>query len=121
MDRIVGQFVTVTLYVNPEPDTVEISTDALNEVNGESLVFVQPDPARPEYVQRRVVVVARFKDKSFVRSNKLTAKEAEQSKQEVQKGRHPLEPLQPGERVATRGVLEMTACLEDLLSKESEK
>jgi membrane fusion protein, heavy metal efflux system len=114
-EHLVGQFVTVTLYVAPEPDTVEISTDALNEVNGESLVFVQPDPAKPEYFQRRVVVVARFKDKSFVRS-KLTVKDEEQSKQEVEKGRHPLEPLQGGERVVGRGVLEMTACLEDLLS-----
>jgi membrane fusion protein, heavy metal efflux system len=117
-EHVVGQFVTVTLFVAPEPDTVEIPTDALNEVNGESLVFVQPDPARPEFIQKRVAVVARFKDKSFVRCDKLTARETEQSKQEVERGRHALEPLRSGERLVTRGVLEMTACLEDLLSKE---
>jgi len=119
-EHVVGQFVTVTLYVAPEPDTVEVPTDALNEVNGETLVFVQPDPAKSEYFQRRVVVAARFKDKSFVRS-KLTPKDEQQSKQEVERGRHALEPLQGGERVVTRGILELTACLEDKLSNEDTK
>jgi multidrug efflux pump subunit AcrA (membrane-fusion protein) len=119
-EHLVGQFVTVTLYATPEPDTVEIPTSALNEVNGESLVFVQPDPSKQEYFLRRVSVVSRFKEKSFVRS-KLTPQEEEQSKQEVERGRHPLEPLVSGERVATRGVLQMTACLEDLLSKEGKR
>jgi multidrug efflux pump subunit AcrA (membrane-fusion protein) len=119
-DHLVGQFVTVTLFVAPEPNTVEIPTDALNEVNGESLVWVQPDPAKAQYIQRRVVVVSRFKDKSYVRSQ-LTTKDEEQSKQEVQKGRLSLETLHAGERVVTRGVLEMTACLEDLMSKEVKK
>jgi multidrug efflux pump subunit AcrA (membrane-fusion protein) len=116
VDHLVGQFVTVTLFVAPEKDTVEIPTDALNEINGESLVFVQPDPAKPEYFIRRVVVVARFKDKSFVRSNKLTALEEKQSGQEVERGRRPLEPLQARDLVVTRGILEMTACLDELVS-----
>jgi multidrug efflux pump subunit AcrA (membrane-fusion protein) len=115
-DHLVGQFVTVTLFVAPEKDTVEIPTEALNEINGESLVFVQPDPAKAEYIMRRVVVVARFKDKSFVRSNKLTALEEKQSKQEVERGRRPLEPLQARDLVVTRGILEMTACLDELVS-----
>jgi multidrug efflux pump subunit AcrA (membrane-fusion protein) len=120
-DHLVGQFVTVTLYVAPENDTVEIPTEALNEINGESLVFVQPDPANPEYILRRVVVIARFKDKSFVRSNKLTALEGKQSKQEVEKGRRPLEPLQARDLVVTRGILEMTAALEEQQSREGRR
>jgi multidrug efflux pump subunit AcrA (membrane-fusion protein) len=59
---LAGQYLTVTLYVAPEPDTVEVPTDALNEVNGESLVFVQSKTSKYDFIQRRVVVVARFKD-----------------------------------------------------------
>jgi hypothetical protein len=117
---VVGQFVTVTLYVAPEPDTVEVPTDALNEVNGESLVFVQSKTSKYDFIQRRVVVVARFKDWSFVRS-KLTDKEKEQSQQEVARNRLPLAPLHEGDRVVTRGILEMTACLEGLLAQEANK
>jgi cobalt-zinc-cadmium efflux system membrane fusion protein len=120
LKHLVGQFVTVTLYVAPEPDTVEIPTDALNEVNGESLVFVQTNPAKNEFVLRRVSVVARFKDVCFVRS-KLTEKEEQQSRQEVEKRRRPLEPLHDGELVVTRGLLEMTAALETLVTQEANK
>jgi multidrug efflux pump subunit AcrA (membrane-fusion protein) len=119
-DRLVGQFVTVTLYVAPEPDTVEVPTDALNEVNGESLVFVQSKTSKYDFIQRRVVVVARFKDFSFVRS-KLTDKEKEQSQQEVARNRRPLDVIQEGDRLVTRGILEMTARLEDLLTEEANK
>jgi multidrug efflux pump subunit AcrA (membrane-fusion protein) len=117
---VAGQFVTVTLYVAPEPDTVEVPTDALNEVNGESLVFVQSKTSKYDFIQRRVVVVARFKDWSFVRS-KLTDKEKEQSQQEVARKRLPLAPLHEGDRLVTRGILEMTACLEDLQAQEANK
>jgi hypothetical protein len=117
---VAGQFVTVTLYVAPEPDTVEIPTDALNEVNGESLVFVQSKTSKNEFIQRRVVVVARFKDWSFVRT-KLTDKEKEQSQQEVARKRRPLEEIHEGDRLVTRGILEMTACLEGLMAQEASK
>jgi cobalt-zinc-cadmium efflux system membrane fusion protein len=111
---VVGQFVTVTLHVRAPADTVEVPTEALNEINGESLVFVQPDPAKYEFFQRRVSVVARFKDISFARS-KLTAKDKQYSQQEVVRGRRPLAEIQVGDRLVTRGILEMTACLEGLL------
>jgi cobalt-zinc-cadmium efflux system membrane fusion protein len=108
---LVGQFVTATIYMEPPPNTVEIPTEALNEVGGEAMVFVQPDPAKREFVLRRVAVVQRFKDVTFVRSE-LTPEEEKTSAREVERGRLPLSPLLADERVVTRGVVEMTAALE---------
>jgi cobalt-zinc-cadmium efflux system membrane fusion protein len=114
---IVGQFVTATIQVRPEANTLVIPTDALNDVGGEALVFVQPDPRKDEFFLRRVAVVHRFKDVTFVRME-LTAKEKELSALEVKNRKRPLEPLLPGERVVTQGVVELTAALEDLRTKE---
>jgi len=113
---LIGQFVTATIFVQPDPDTVQIPTDALNEVEGESLVFVQPDAKKPEYTLKRVAVDSRFKDVSFVRS-KLTETDKKLSEAEKARGRRPLQPLLPGERVVTRGIVEMTAALETQLAK----
>jgi cobalt-zinc-cadmium efflux system membrane fusion protein len=116
----VGQFVTATIYVEPEPDTVELPTEALNEVEGESLVFVQPDPARPEFMLRRISVVNRFKDVTFVRS-KLSKQDEEINKhispEDVKHGRRRIQPLLPNERVITRGVVELTSALTNLATK----
>jgi hypothetical protein len=75
------------------------------------MVFVQPDPGKREFNLRRVAVVQRFKDVTYVRAA-LTPDEKKTSELEQQRGRLPLEPLQPGERVVTRGVVELTAALE---------
>jgi len=114
---LIGQFVTATIFMPPDRDTVEMPTNALNEVEGQALVYVQPDATKDEFILRRVAVVRRFKDVTFVRS-KLTPQEQEMSREEVARGRRPLQPLLPGERVITRGVVELTACLEDLATKE---
>jgi membrane fusion protein, heavy metal efflux system len=117
---LVGQFVTATILVPPDQDTVEIPTEALNEIDGQAMVFVQPDPAKLEYVQRRVAVVRRFKDVSFVRT-KLTAADQLFNKLETEKKRRPMEPLQGGELLVTRGVVELTAELEEQLTKKASK
>jgi cobalt-zinc-cadmium efflux system membrane fusion protein len=117
---LVGQYLTATIYVPPVPDTVEIPAEALNEVGGQALVFVQTDPGRREYTLRRVPVEARFKDVAVVRS-KLTADDEKVSRLEKQKGRRAIEPLRPGERVLTRGVVELTTALEELLVEERSK
>jgi cobalt-zinc-cadmium efflux system membrane fusion protein len=113
---LVGQFVTATIDVPPPPGVVEIPTTALNEVNGESLVFVQPDPARAEYVLKRVVVVRRSKDTTLVRTL-LTAEDRLFSAKEVLALRRPLETLEVGDLVVVHGVTEMTEALEGLLAK----
>jgi cobalt-zinc-cadmium efflux system membrane fusion protein len=113
---LVGQVVTATIFVPPDPGTVEIPTDALNEVNDQSIVFVQPDPKKLEYFQRRVSVVRRYKDVTFVRT-KLTPEDELFNKQEIEKGRRPMEPVAPGELLVTRNVTLMTSELEEQLTK----
>jgi cobalt-zinc-cadmium efflux system membrane fusion protein len=114
---LVGQFVTATIYVPPPPDTVEIPAEALNEVGGQALVFVETNAAKREYTLRRVPVEARFKDVVVIRS-KLTPDDKKVSRQEQEKGRRPIEPLLEGDRVITRGVVELTAALEGMLVEE---
>jgi cobalt-zinc-cadmium efflux system membrane fusion protein len=114
---LIGQFLTATIYVPPDQNTVEIPTEALNEVEGQALVFVQPDPQKYEYVLRRVAVVRRFKDVTFVRTE-LTDEDKKVSEAEVKARRRPIQPLKEGERVITRGVVELTAALEELVTKE---
>jgi len=117
---VVGQFVTATIMVPPEPDTVEVPTEALDEIGGQSLIFVQPDPSKAEFFQRRVTVVHRFKDKSVVRT-KLTKDDETLSKEEEAKGRLPIQPLQANELVVTRGIIELLAELESHLAVLEEK
>jgi cobalt-zinc-cadmium efflux system membrane fusion protein len=113
---IVGQFVTATIFVPPDADTVEIPTGALNEVGGESLIFVETNAKKREFVARRVAVVHRFKDVTIVRS-KLTDEDIRLSHVEEAQKRRPIEPLLPDERVVGRGIVEMTTCLETLAVK----
>jgi cobalt-zinc-cadmium efflux system membrane fusion protein len=112
---VVGQFVTATIVVPPEDGVVDIPTNALNEVNGESLVLVQPDPDRNEYVLRRVAVVRRARDVTQVRS-RLTPRDRELSAEEVRHGRRPIEPVRVGERLVTRGITEITDAFDALLA-----
>jgi multidrug efflux pump subunit AcrA (membrane-fusion protein) len=113
-----GQLVTATIFLPPDEDSVEMPTDALNEVEGQSLVFVERDAGKREFIMRRVAVVRRFKEFTFVRS-KLTPEEEKYSQAEVKRGKLPLQPLLPGERVITRGVVELTAALDELSTRET--
>ena len=115
---LVGQFVTATLKMPPEENTVEIPTAAINEYNGQSFIFVENQPG--EYSIKRVAVVRRYAEKSIIRS-KLRPQDEKFSADEVKEGRFPLRPLGPGERVVTHGVVELTSALESLLTKESIK
>jgi cobalt-zinc-cadmium efflux system membrane fusion protein len=112
---LIGQFVTATIFLDPDPDTVEIPTNALNDVDGQMLVLVEKDAGKREYVLRRVAVEQRFEKVSVVRS-KLTDKERQLSEVEQARGRRPIEPLLPGERVLTNGIVELTAALNTLLA-----
>jgi multidrug efflux pump subunit AcrA (membrane-fusion protein) len=119
---VVGQFVTATIELSPEPNTVEVSSQAINEIGGEALVFVQPDPGKLEFFPRRVAVVHRFKDVTIVRG-KLTRVEEEINARQAKadNSKRPIEPLHPGALVVTRGVVELTAELESQLLKESNR
>jgi membrane fusion protein, heavy metal efflux system len=113
---VVGQFVTATVLIPPEKNAVAIPTDALNEVNGESLVFVQRKAGVPEYELRRVVVLRRSRDVSLVRGE-LTPEDRKASEEEVAQGRRPFGVVRPGELLVTQGVTEMTEALDGLISK----
>jgi len=111
-----GQFVSASVELPPPPDVVEVPMTALVDDGKLSFVFVQPDPQKPQFTLRRLVVTHRFEKTAFVRS-KLTAKERERTPDEVKKGIPAPEPLRPEERYLTTGALELRAALEDRLSK----
>jgi cobalt-zinc-cadmium efflux system membrane fusion protein len=116
---LVGQFLTATVYVQPAPGLVEIPTTALNEEVGQSLVFVQPDPARLEFAVRRVAVADRFRDRVFVRSQIDPQAEVQPPPSRDLRGPWAVEPLRPGERIVTQGVPMLTMALRDSLSREA--
>jgi cobalt-zinc-cadmium efflux system membrane fusion protein len=116
---VIGQFVTATIDLPPEPDTLEVPTEAINEISGEALVFVQPDPKKDEFILRRVAIVQRFRDVTMVRMQ-LTNVELDENQRnaKLENPKRTIEPLSVGDLVVTRGVVELTAALEDLLMKE---
>ncbi len=111
-----GQFVSATVNLPPPPDVVEVPLTALAEDGKQSLVFVQPDPAKPRYSMRRVQVTHRFDRTAYVRS-RLTPAEQKLTPEETAQGFQPREPLKPGERILPSGVLELRAALDDMESK----
>lgn len=118
---LVGQVVSATVLVPPPPNTVEVPTNAVNLVENQSLVFVRKADGKPnEYFLRRVAVAQTAGKVSLVRSV-LTDADKRLSADEVAKKRRPLEPLEPGDLVLTRGVVELTAALEDLQTNPENK
>lgn len=123
---LVGQLVTATLYVPPGPDLVQVPTAALNEVDGQALVFVKVSAASSAATEelalclKRVAIVQRFADVVLVR-RQLSAAERALAEREQQAGRRPLEPLLPGEVVVTRGVPLLTNEVRDQLAAAAHK
>jgi cobalt-zinc-cadmium efflux system membrane fusion protein len=115
-----GQFVAATVNLPPPLDVVEVPLTALAEDGKQSFAFVQPDSARPWYTMRRVQVTHRFEQTAFVRSL-LKPQEQTLTPQEKAQGMEPPQPLKPGERIITSGVLELRAALEDKESKAERK
>jgi cobalt-zinc-cadmium efflux system membrane fusion protein len=115
-----GQFVTATVNLPAPPDVVELPLTALAEDGKQSFVFVQPDPSQPRYTMRRVYVSHRFEKSAFVRS-RLTPAQRKLTPEEAALGMQPRQPLKPGERFITNGVLELRAALEDKESKAETK
>jgi cobalt-zinc-cadmium efflux system membrane fusion protein len=115
---LIGQFVTAVIRVPLEDDVVEIPTNALNEDKGQSVVFVQgesKDANKVEFTMRAVDVVHRFRDVVYVRSK--DAKPPAETTPDML----PVKALQPGDRIVTESVVELTKVLRDLRSKEKLK
>jgi multidrug efflux pump subunit AcrA (membrane-fusion protein) len=112
---LVGQFVEATIFVPPPDDTVEVPTEAINQYEGQNFVFVQNPHKRDELFLRRVILVSNSGGVVLVRS-KLTAEEEQLARAEQAKGRRALEPLLPGDKVITHGVVELTSALDELVT-----
>jgi len=116
---VIGQFLTATIDLPPELDTLEVPTEAINEMGGEALVYLQPDAKKDEFILKRVAIVQRFKDATLVRM-KLTEVEREENQRnaKLENPKRTIEPLSAGDRVVTRGVVELTTALANLLLEE---
>lgn len=111
-----GQFVTVTINMPAPDDVVEVPVNAVVDDGRECVVFVETDARKHYYTLRRVEVTARYENVLLVRSTPF-ARGEELTKEEREQGLAPREPLLPGERVLTSGVLELKKELEDREAK----
>src|SRR5262245_31710499 len=105
-----GQFITATVQVPSALQEVEIPTAALVENGEESVVFVQPDPDRPQFTMRHVLVTRRRHDVVYVRS------ELDESERRGAQGQAVM-PLRPGELVVSRGANELRQTFDNLHDK----
>lgn len=111
-----GQFVTATVTMPAAEGVVAIPTGALVEDGWQSTVFVQLDPARPEYTMLRVQVAQRFQDHVLVRS-RLGPEVQRLSDQDEKLGLLPLSPLPEGTRVVASGSVVLKAELAEQMAK----
>jgi cobalt-zinc-cadmium efflux system membrane fusion protein len=122
---LIGQLVMTTIFVPQETGLVQIPMKALNEVHGQSLVFVQlPGKAgdKPRYIQRRVQVVNRFATTVQIRQGQKFPEDTldDDSRKLIQTVNSWLDipdPLYPGELVVTGGVVELASGLDDLIAR----
>jgi membrane fusion protein, heavy metal efflux system len=111
-----GQYAAATVEIPPPHGVVEIPTDALVDDGKQSLVFVQPDPAKQHFTMRRVEVTHRFASTVFVRDTPIP-KEEQLTALEAEEGLLPKEPLRPGDRVLVAGSVELKRVVIDLESR----
>jgi cobalt-zinc-cadmium efflux system membrane fusion protein len=83
----------------------------------QTLVFVQSTQEKTEFTMRRVEVTHRFETTAFVRSSDIPDDEQPKA-EEREEGMLPKQPLKVGDRVLTRGAVELKA---ELLEKESQR
>jgi cobalt-zinc-cadmium efflux system membrane fusion protein len=113
--HVVGEFVDVSIPLTeygthkPVESTIEITVpaSAVVEQSGAAFVLIQPDPKKPVYEARRVLVVRRGSDVVHLRAL-LSADQESQGAQIVR----------PGERVVTNGATDLKAVLDDRKSRD---
>jgi cobalt-zinc-cadmium efflux system membrane fusion protein len=94
----VGQFITATVALPPDPTLVAVRASAIIEEGKGASVYVEADARSHQFVQRKVAVTHRGNEWIFVRS----IPNAEEKKAGA-------EGLKAGEKVITSGVLELAA------------
>jgi cobalt-zinc-cadmium efflux system membrane fusion protein len=92
---VINQAITATIDVPPPPNRVEVPISALVEDGRQSVVFVHPDPQKPEYVRKHVQVTRRYSDVAYLIGGESAA-------------------VRPGERVVTSGALLLNSALEQM-------
>jgi beta-lactamase regulating signal transducer with metallopeptidase domain/multidrug efflux pump subunit AcrA (membrane-fusion protein) len=116
-----GQFVTIHLPLPIEGDCVEVPGTCITSSDDATVVFVQTDPAKPEFTAQRVIDVARFnKSRHFLWSKPIANGEGAPAAEAVQE-RLPLEPVTEGTRLVQNGVDELWRILKEREKQESEK
>jgi cobalt-zinc-cadmium efflux system membrane fusion protein len=115
-----GQFVSAKVELEPPDDVVEVPVDAVSEDGQQAVVFVVTNAAKHHYTMRRVELVARFENKIFVRSKPFD-KSVQPTKEEMEQGILPKEPLQRDDKILQTGVGELKAKLLELESQQEKK
>lgn len=101
-----GQFITANLDLPAAMGEVEIPSEALVEDGRESIVFIQPDPTKPEYRLRHVQVSRRFQDVVYLTG---AASARRSDRKEGRDG-----GVCPGERVVSGGAVVLRDALQEL-------
>src|SRR6185369_3645372 len=65
---LVGQFITATIELPPNPGLVAVPEKAVIEEGSASMVFVEADGAAREFVRRKVAVIRRGHNLVFISS-----------------------------------------------------
>jgi cobalt-zinc-cadmium efflux system membrane fusion protein len=107
-----GQYVTATIDLPREENVVEIPMAAVADDGRQTVVFVQPDPAKPLYTMKRVKVTHRFDKVAYV-SSVLTDADVALGQAQAKDGLLPFSALKDGDRVLTAGILELKKELDD--------
>ena len=98
-----GQFITARVELPAPKGEVAIPSSALVEEGQRQFVFVQPDPAKSQYVRRPIAVSRRDGKTVFVWSEPAAAQR-----------RAGALPLRAGERVVRAGVVQLAEALREL-------
>ena len=102
----VGQLLVAEIPLPARADEVVIPRSALIEQGQDYSVFVQADPAVPQYARRTVALVRQGRAMAHVR--------AEPNAEEARRG---CQPLRPGDRVVSAGAVELAGALSALMDR----
>ena len=90
----IGQFVGATVQLPPPGNELELPAAAVVEDGRESVVFIQPDPKKSEFIRRSVSVIRRLRENVYIKN--------------VETGVH------SGDRVVTSGALMLQNAMSQL-------
>jgi cobalt-zinc-cadmium efflux system membrane fusion protein len=99
----IGEFINATIDLPPDPTLVTIPTSALIENGDFTKVFVATNAEKHEFAIRKVAVVSRGRERTYVRSQPTPEELADGA-----------EPLKDGEDIVMSGALQLAAEMNEL-------